>query len=449
MKKLTTRTFVPAKSLTYVVTWLLIAMVIAVAGCLLFFLNSLDRIAADELAQRISLARNLETKHGQDILEEYTYWDDAYIKVAIEHDTDWVEGNSGYYLMNKGDFDFSVGIIEGEQEAYLVKSTDSQALRFTEIQKPLFNLMTLSDKLETESRLVNGFFLLGSDIYHIMGGPFIDEELITPRKGTFLAVGKRVDPDYLSKLESRYQLFGLRVTPSPENMKNFIAIKSPLGDTIGYLSWNPRALSRDIIPAIIIITILFSFIITAVMKIILNKEQTSREEYEEKLFIEATTDSLTEVNNRRYFMEVGARELKIYQHLEDRQFTILVLDIDHFKAVNDQHGHSVGDKALTHFVQLCLLEIRDSDIFGRLGGEEFAIALPNTNLDKAIEVANRIRISVAETPFISKDKPIYLTVSIGAALLGKQDQLEVLIDKADKALYAAKHEGRNRVIIFN
>lgn len=412
-------------------------------------MNSLDSITANELAQRVNLARRLEAKYGRDVLEEYTYWDDAYVKIAIERDTDWIEGNSENYLMNKGNFDFSVGIIERDQEAYLVKDTDAQALSFDEIKESLIELMNLSEKLETETQLANGLFRLGSDIYHIVGGPFIDEELKTPRKGTFLALGKRIDPEYLSKLESSYQLFGLRIDSSPEGLKNYTAIQSPSGDTIGYLSWNPRVPSRDIISAIIIVTILFSFIITTVMRFILNKERISREEYEEKLFIEATTDPLTNVNNRRYFMEVGARELKIYQRLEDRLFTILVIYIDHFKAINDQHGHSVGDKALAHFAQLCLLEIRESDIFGRLGGEEFAVALPNTNLEKAIEVANRIRTLVAKTPFVSKDKPIHLTVSIGVEVLGKQDHLEALIEKADKALYKAKHEGRNRVIIYN
>ena len=443
------RTFIPAKSLTHIITWLLFAMVIAVSGCLLYFLNSLDSITADELAQRVYLARNLEAQRGRDIIEEYTYWDETYTKIAIEHDADWVENNSGNYLMDKSNFDFSVGVIEGNQEAYFVKNTKTQHLRFDEIKKPLFELMNLSKELDTQTQLINGFFRLGADIYHIVGGPLVNEVSETPREGTFLALGKRIDPEYLSELETNYQLFGLKLESSPNSLKYYTAMHSPSGDIVGYLSWEPHLPSKDIIPAITLITILFAFIITTVTKIILKKEQTSREEYEEKLFLEATTDSLTKVNNRRYFMEIGTRELNTCKRLEDKLFAVLVLDIDYFKAINDQYGHNVGDKALTHFAQLCLTGLRETDIFGRIGGEEFAVVLPNTNLEKAIEVANRIRILVAKTPFISNSHSIHLTVSIGVAALGKQDHLETLIEKADKALYEAKHDGRNRVIIYN
>ena len=449
MTKLRSNTFIPVKSLTHIVAWLLFAMVVAVASCLLFFLNSLDRITTDELAQRVNLAQNLDVNHGRDILEEYTYWDETYVKIVIERDADWVKDNSGNYLMEKSNYDFSVGIIEGNQEAYLIKGDDAQNLSFDGITKPLLELMNLSQELNTETQLANGFFRLNSDIYLIVGGPLIEEEFKKPRKGTFLALGKRIDSEYLSELESNYQLFDLKLSDSLEDLKYFTPLLAPSGEAIAYLSWKPHLPSRDIIPVIIFITILFTFIITSVMKVLLQKEQASREEYEDKLFFEATTDSLTKVNNRRYFMEIGSRELNAYKRLDEGLLTVLVLDIDHFKAINDQYGHSVGDKALTHFAQLCLKELRESDIFGRIGGEEFAVVLPNTNLEKAIDVANRIRALVAQTPFVSKDKPLHLTVSIGVSVLTKQDHLEVLIEKADKALYEAKNEGRNRVAIYS
>ncbi|MGF1710246.1 diguanylate cyclase [Vibrio kagoshimensis] len=449
MKKFKSRTFIPVKSLTHIVAWLLFAMVVAVASCLLFFLNSLDQITTDELDQRVHLAQKLEANHGRDILEEYTYWDETYLKVVIESDANWIENNSGNYLMEKSDHDFSVGVIEGDKEAYFIKGVDAQNLSFDEIKNSLFELMNLAQQHNTETQLAHGLFRFNSDVYHIVGGPLIDERLKSPRQGTFLALGRRIDTEYLSELEKNYQLFDLKLSYSPKGLKYFTALLAPSGNAIAYLSWKPQLPSRDIIPVIILISILFTFIITSVMKILLQKEQASREEYEDKLFLEATTDSLTKVNNRRYFMEIGSRELNAYKRLDEGLFTVLVLDIDHFKAINDQHGHSVGDKALTHFAQLCLKELRESDIFGRIGGEEFAVVLPNTNLEKAIEVANRIRALVAQTPFVSKDKPLHLTVSIGVSVLTKQDQLEVLIEKADKALYDAKNEGRNRVVIYS
>jgi diguanylate cyclase (GGDEF)-like protein len=121
------------------------------------------------------------------------------------------------------------------------------------------------------------------------------------------------------------------------------------------------------------------------------------------------------------------------------------IDIDRFKEYNDTFGHPAGDEALK-FVSACLLDNRrKADVVARIGGEEFAVILPETNLGGALDVANRIRISIAnESRFKSQ-----LTVSLGITELSEtEDSLEALIQQADKALYEAKHTGRNRVSVY-
>ncbi|MEI8598206.1 GGDEF domain-containing protein [Vibrio sp. M60_M31a] len=182
---------------------------------------------------------------------------------------------------------------------------------------------------------------------------------------------------------------------------------------------------------------------------ILKKEQVSREEYEGQLFEEATTDSLTKVKNRRYFMMMGVNEFNTCNLLEEKRLSVLVLDIDYFKSINDKFGHSVGDKALTHFTQVCRTGLRKADILGRIGGEEFAINLPLTDAKKAKEIANRIRVLIEKSPAFLSGKLINLTVSIGIAAFNQQDNFETMLEEADKALYNAKHQGRNQVIIYH
>ncbi|MCF7483394.1 diguanylate cyclase [Vibrio sp. J1-1] len=433
----------------HTITWLLCVMVVSVFGCLVFFLNSLDDLAADELAQRVHLTIKLEQRTARDSLEEYSFWDEAYQKIEIERDLDWVAANSGDYLMDKYDFDFSVAVTRGDQEVYLIKSVDAQTINYNDLKQPLLELMAVSEQLNTEKKLTNGVFRIDQDVYHIVGGPFISEQDQQPRKGTYLALGKRIDTDYLSKLENDYQLFGLNLVDTPNGLTSFMTLYSPSGSVVGSLSWQPRVPSKAIIPTITLITILFAFLITAVTMYILKKEQVSREEYEGQLFEEATTDSLTKVKNRRYFMMMGVNEFNTCRLLAEKQLSVLVLDLDYFKNINDQFGHSVGDKALTHFTQVCRTGLRKADILGRIGGEEFAVLLPLTDAKKAQEVANRIRALIEKSPCVSHGKLINLTVSIGIASFNQQDNFEALLEEADKALYNAKHQGRNQVIIYH
>lgn len=162
---------------------------------------------------------------------------------------------------------------------------------------------------------------------------------------------------------------------------------------------------------------------------------------------QAQTDYLTGLPNRGHFFKLASHEL----HRSLRYggaLSLLMLDIDHFKDINDQHGHQAGDLVLQTFAATCRACLRDFDIIGRLGGEEFAVLLPQTDSMQAFEAAQRLRQSIAETPTALADgQLIRITASFGVTSLSSESiDLDGLILQADKALYNAKRAGRNCVL---
>lgn len=163
---------------------------------------------------------------------------------------------------------------------------------------------------------------------------------------------------------------------------------------------------------------------------------------------QAHTDPLTGLANRRHFFESADAELARSRRYE-APLSLLMLDIDHFKEVNDAHGHRAGDRVLQKLAQTCLEVLRNVDVVGRVGGEEFAILLPETAREGAVEVAERLRAAVEAAEVVREEGvPIRVTVSIGAATLAGNANLDTLMSQADDALYDAKHRGRNRVCYF-
>jgi len=172
-----------------------------------------------------------------------------------------------------------------------------------------------------------------------------------------------------------------------------------------------------------------------------------RHESETALELASNTDPMTGVSNRRHFMPLLRHELIRAQRLGNRA-TLLMLDIDHFKTVNDTYGHPTGDLVICTLANICRKASREIDAVSRLGGEEFAILLPQTNIQEAQAVAERIRTSVANTSVKSLDGvEFHFTVSIGVTEQQPDDiSEEKLIGEADAALYQAKTSGRNRVV---
>ncbi|HKM15694.1 MAG TPA: GGDEF domain-containing protein [Marinospirillum sp.] len=180
------------------------------------------------------------------------------------------------------------------------------------------------------------------------------------------------------------------------------------------------------------------------------QRQVRQQEQQQNLAIlekQANKDMLTGINNRRYFYEQGELEIKrAVRH--KTPLALLMLDADHFKKVNDTYGHAAGDLVLKDLTKTVLRKI---DLFGRIGGEEFAVLLPNTHTNQALEIAERLRVKLAKQQVpLPKNGHIHYTVSIGLIMLTpERKQLDKLFQKADIALYKAKEQGRNCVVVYN
>lgn len=163
-----------------------------------------------------------------------------------------------------------------------------------------------------------------------------------------------------------------------------------------------------------------------------------------ELRVLAMTDGLTGALSRRAFRDEFSRSFALaLRHRHD--LSCIMLDLDHFKSVNDEHGHPVGDLVLSQAAAACREELRKSDVFGRVGGEEFAILLPHTGLAPAMQVAEKLRTAIARLRIPTPLEPIRITASFGvAALDGSIADPDTLLQNADAALYAAKNDGRNK-----
>lgn len=176
------------------------------------------------------------------------------------------------------------------------------------------------------------------------------------------------------------------------------------------------------------------------------RDITERKHAEAELREMATTDFLTGLANRRHFIAKMTDELARLQRLDNMYAAVLMLDLDHFKRINDTYGHATGDAMLRHFAALMRDELRKIDSVGRVGGEEFAIILPGANPDEAKIFAERLREKLEKTPLMQDGQAIPITVSIGIAVLKTTDaSADTALSRADEALYRAKENGRNRV----
>jgi diguanylate cyclase (GGDEF)-like protein len=169
-------------------------------------------------------------------------------------------------------------------------------------------------------------------------------------------------------------------------------------------------------------------------------------QYHEEIYRMTIIDGLTQAHVKRYLLEALEKELiRARRHTRDLSF--VMFDIDHFKKINDVHGHLAGDFVLKELAHIVQGRIRRDEVFARYGGEEFAIVLPETNLEGARSLAEGLREKVAQSRFVFQGESIRVTISIGVSTLGEHDKTSLdLIRNADVKLYEAKRGGRNRVV---
>lgn len=201
---------------------------------------------------------------------------------------------------------------------------------------------------------------------------------------------------------------------------------------------------------IYISTIIYLLLLTAIGLIssVIANIAIQRKTKSTKLLQEATTDELTGLFNRRELNKIAEMEFNRANRFK-RDYSMLMIDLDNFKIVNDTYGHNIGDEVLKHNANICLSSTRTEDLLARYGGEEFIMLLPETNKEGARQLAERICQDVRDNPFDTKSGPIVITVSIGVSEIDHTDlsYLDIL-ERSDRALYLAKRAGRNRVAVI-
>jgi len=182
----------------------------------------------------------------------------------------------------------------------------------------------------------------------------------------------------------------------------------------------------------------------------LARDVTETEKLKKHLSKLAMTDELTELYNRRAFLSSLNKELTRAER-NNQNLSIFMVDVDFFKNINDQYGHHGGDIALQHFAKIVKDLMRNEDTIGRFGGEEFAVLLPNTAINEALNIAERLRKTIEDSFVTNDERKIHFTVSIGVAMLDEKNvtSATTLLNNADQALYNAKESGRNRVMLYS
>ena len=276
--------------------------------------------------------------------------------------------------------------------------------------------------------------VLASTSYYLMVVPSLPIRFMigSTANGLFLIVGAMVMFQYSKRFPARMLFAGALLFHGAFMVIRSFLVNAPSKDLL--FSDASFSFAQLILMEQVVVTVLFSLGV-----VMLINERVSHE-----LKIRADRDSLTNLFNRGAFMRQLDKEVSRAVR-SGAPLSLLIIDLDHFKSINDRYGHAAGDLALFAFAEIVGRTIRIEDTPGRLGGEEFAVALPNTQRKAAVQIAERLRLNVSNAVIEFEDQPIQLSISVGVSTLTASDRVESLLCRADQALYRAKASGRNRV----
>jgi len=340
-----------------------------------------------------------------------------------------------------------------EQQAHLTRLVNdakeiTQALSKKNIELAQIK-NTLKDKNNVLSQSIEKLSNNRKQLSTLQEQKRLDKKNIDENKNYMLQQKKELDlkNDVLLAKEESLKQLNLRISNNNiilEQQNVLLKKKSEIINKKEQTINGQRTLLFVAISAILIISI-FVYITLRLFRL-QKKANKELSRLNEQLYELATTDSMTQLFNRRHFIELAQRQInQLIRTKEDG--AMLMLDIDHFKNVNDTYGHAMGDEAITCIATLLKANLREYDVVGRVGGEEYAMLLAQCEFDKALQIAERIREKIAELSITHQHNTIKLTMSIGLTMLKKEDKdIDKVLQRADEALYKAKSAGRNRVV---
>lgn len=427
---------------------ILVLSAVSVASVLLFATNEIDRVARQEKHDRVEVALQIEAQRLLDLVVDYTYWDLAYSNLIATPDPAWADDNIGSYMAETLSISLSlaanskdqvtIAFLDGTKEEFAVEALRDNGL--ARVVARARGEKEATDAFSCYTPFQGKPFLIGVNTFapEDDSSPMVD--------GSFLVLGRRIDSAFITRLSKLYRISGLRLTDDPVvDERLLLPIVWSQHDAPLRLTWEDPAPAARIGRQVYLLLLGIAVVMLLLIVSVFQSEHRKRRQHLEALAELALHDPLTGASNRIDFVEKAEREIaRSARH--GHSLTLLLLDIDHFKEVNDSWGHKAGDAALIHLVQIISGILRQFDLLVRLGGEEFAVLLPESSLTQGLDIAERIRKRV-ETMTVSPIPQQYpITVSIGVAELVQGETLESLLARADQALYQAKVAGRNRCI---
>jgi diguanylate cyclase (GGDEF)-like protein len=434
-------------AVVYSILALFLLNIFVLAGGSIFYCRSLNALEEQNLKQRVEVAVEVEQQRIKEILVEYSFWDQGYEKSVQQVDRPWVDKNYGEFLIDTYGFSFTaIGVLGGDvlfsSSAAGAPHIDRKEIRESGVDS--FVAQSFASRGLTKE--VSGFVCIDDIPYLIAVGPFVDEETEGPRPdNSYVLFGKEIERGYLDSISKRYSLPVLGLVFTPHSEENLVGLSLPSDCPDVFLSFKPPSTEGAMLSLLLPMMLLVGLCTFGLSWFLLIKHNRLRTEYEASLYEMASRDALTGVYSRREFYSRG-QQLFAQDQQSKRNHGVLMLDIDYFKAINDEHGHSAGDKNLQICAKIMTSCVRGNDVLGRLGGEEFAVILPEVTAIKTYEIAERIRDHIERLTLAGRDGVIPMTISIGAVHVEEGDTFEGALSSADILLYQAKALGRNHVV---
>lgn len=430
----------------------MVLLLIAVSMCgivsaLVLNSYSLDRLARENMRQRVSIALSVEARRQQEILEEYSYWDEAHEKTIVAVDPQWVENNTGQYLIDKYGFEFTIAVNGDLSPSQITTADKLFSLPFPQLLHTGLERLIKQLHQSRSKDALSVYMVLDDAVYLVSAGLFMDEVTEMPQADqSVLVFARRIDDAFVGEIVDTYKLPPLTLLPRDgAHEEACLKILDQSDDVVAYLHWEEVRPGRAQLPGLLAIIALFFVVSMVIIRHLLLKESEYRKLYEGQLYQLATKDFLTGISNRREFLHLAEREIQRAARGDDA-LSLLLLDIDRFKKVNDTFGHEAGDKVLVEMSAIVQRHLRDFDVFARIGGEEFVVILPEVTASQAVEKAERLRLLIEDHPVVLDDGgKVKYTLSIGVAEWDGEEVLDRLMVRADNALYQAKDAGRNKV----
>lgn len=393
-----------------------------------YFLTGLDgTVLMVNPAAAAKLGYEEKNMLGFNVLKQiYKYPEDRDVLINVLKEQGSVEGYRVDFRQSNGSF------IKVEVDCHLVYNDTKHAVALEGVFRDATDRIRAEEILREREQQYRGFFMNNHAVMLLSDPKTGDIVDANPAAERFYGY----DRDVLLKMNmsailasTEEEIFREMIRAQSEHRNHFLLKHKPFGETerdvevySGPVMVNER-------------TLLYSVI----------HDVTKRRQLEKELQKLATIDSLTGAFNRHEFMRRAQAEM-VRARRYDHPLSVLMLDLDYFKYINDTYGHRVGDDALGTFAEACRECLRETDVFGRLGGEEFAIVLTETQVRAAKKAAERLRKTLAVAAIDTGKGPTNITTSIGLSAMTTEDEsIDDILNRADKALYKAKHKGRNRV----